>query len=76
MNEFDQISFYDYKLIVEEDVDEELIQEEDEYDVIEDLISTDEMDIYKDSHVWDWRATIQMRFYPRYWRWYPHELYV
>lgn len=79
MNEFEQILFTDYNLIVD-DVDKPIDDFDDEGDDDDDRSIMDdhsidiEPDIYEDTHPWDSKRDLQMRFYPKYWAWYPHEL--
>jgi hypothetical protein len=72
-NEFEQIRFCDYRLLVDEDESDgdELQESFDESEETKHLLQDD---IYMSNHPWDQRANQRFRFSPTLWRWWPHEL--
>lgn len=85
MNEFEQIRFCDYKLVVDtgtQHANDDNVEYDDEDLELEDLIDIDEEEdlnedtnIYSDNHWWDFKQQLPLRFFPQFWKWYPHELY-
>ena len=79
MNEFEQVHFTDFKLVIDDggvDFDEDIAQDDHSLidDAIDDLDEYREPDIYEEKHPWDVRCGLKLRFHPKYWMWAPHEL--